>query len=1479
MIVSLITKKQYIPIRLPDRTDGFFSLKDAQGQELFNAVGDGIAWTIQETRLGRLPKGQPIQLVSGMLIGVHIGSDMQTAYLFAEEAGKKYAKYARCQVSDNAEFTIGSARNNSFVCINPQISAQHCKLVCRNRVWGVSDLGSRTGTYVNGKRISTGIHRLNPGDLVSVLNQKFIVLPGLLAFNAQNLDVNALNGRVKPIKVPSLSPDQLTLPEEPIQFFRRKPRFTDNVQEKEFSVKAPPSLADTSKKQSAVLSYGPAVVSGAAMLLTGMNPLYGVGMLASSILFPKLSRDYTKKQQIKENERLQKAYADYLQRLELELNDLHDRQTALLRKQTPAPVEQMERILVDNTNLWSHRPEHADYMNLRIGHGDIPVRANISFPEEILDMQETSLQQMLTEFQEKPRLLKNVPILMELKRFPCVGISGTSTERETLAALLIGQLAMNIGFDDMKICLIGPLKESLKPLVWLPHTWNDSKTFHMIAENQSELDILAPILSKRIEKKSSDSPENNNGKKPDMIILITDPAIAQSGMITRLLFDNPCDGVYVITLAEHSAQLPSRTNAAIAVKGGYGRMVWQEEGHKELIDFHLDKSAGELLPKLVFMMANTCLDNKKTAFVLPTIVPFLDLFGVQDVRQLNLTDRWARADASRYLPAPLGISEDGTICTLDLSEKTDGPHGLIAGTTGSGKSELIMSLILSLAVCYSPEDISFLLIDYKGGGMAQAFAGLPHTAGIITNLDGNEIRRSMASIESELQRRQRVFSDAMKKLGMSKMEIDQYQRCYREKKLTDPMPRLIIITDEFAELKAQNPEFMTKLISAARIGRSLGVHLILATQQPAGVVNEQIWGNSNFKICLRVQSDADSKQVLKSPEAAGLTNPGTFYKQVGAIMTLAQSAWAGADYTPNDRIKKVSGVEVLDHNGNVIGKSELKVQREASTVTQATAVVEYITETAKSEGVSVRPLWNPALEGMILLDSLYDHYHPQVFPWVLEPVLGELDDPERQSRDLVRIPLTDGKNTIFYGGIGSGKRMVLSTVLADLMTRHTPEELHIYVMDFEDDGLQILKDAPHVGDVLTADDKEKTVRLVAMLEKEIARRKKMLSGTNASLPTAERLQQAGLPFFLIVLHGLGRLKNSIEGLMTRLTDIMKDGQRWGLLFMATHSTSSGLGFQLEECFTRKYVLQMGKDDDYLVLLGRTGGMKPSARRGCGLLKLESKLYEFQTATLGTELSTLCARLQDEWSGPCAEPMRTMPQRVDADCLSAFIDAEKPLRLPVGMNPQTIDPVYYPFDSHMVHIVLGRKRDLDRFLRGLVTLAAKAGLSPLVLDPAGLDDPPEGVEVPDAEMLDHVLDDMVKWGQKVRIAVDANEPFEAPQRLVLIPSIHGLLARLSEQEQNCLRALLYRARPEWNWSFVVCDSPREFRQLFNEKDDLMWLEKSVSIYDGIYLGGGIRGHDVLSTEGHTKDLNSDLVFPMGYVIRDEVPERVRFLSEV
>ena len=454
---------------------------------------------------------------------------------------------------------------------------------------------------------------------------------------------------------------------------------------------------------------------------------------------------------------------------------------------------------------------------------------------------------------------------------------------------------------------------------------------------------------------------------------------------------------------------------------------------------------------------------------------------------------------------------------------------------------------------------------------------------------------------------------------------------------------------------------MEQLVSAARIGRSLGVHLILATQKPSGVVDDQIWSNSKFRVSLKVQEKADSMDMIKRPDAAALTVTGRFYLQVGfnEFFALGQSAWGGAPYYPSDRVqlKKDNNVIVIDKLGRTL--KEAKPANPQSFIKnppkQIDEINQYLASIAKEEQIHVKPLWLEPIAEFIYVDELKQKYEVQRNRYELNPVIGEMDDPANQRQSVLTFPLSREGNAIIYGAAGSGKTTFLTTLMYSLMEEHSPSELNLYILDFSAETFRSFEKAPHVGDVLLSHENEKVQNLFKMLNQEMDNRKKRFSEYGGDYQSYVKATKSEIASIVVVIHNFSAFTEAHEDSEELIAYLTREGIKYGIYFVITALNTNAVRYRLLQNFKQLFVLQLNDASDYSAVLGSVGGVYPSKYKGRGIIKTD-EVYEFQIAhvhqdvenTLGF-IRNYCSE-QAQWNERSAKRVPILPEIVDAEYL-------------------------------------------------------------------------------------------------------------------------------------------------------------------------------------------------------------------------------------
>ncbi len=846
--------------------------------------------------------------------------------------------------------TIGKDTSND-ICYTflRLVSKRHCAIVREGRHFFIEDYSSN-GVFVNFRRVNQK-RELQFGDIIEIFGLRigffeYLISVSSMAGNycvSDNLkQYHTDNGITK--QVMSLSGHTEVC-------FNRSPRIIPRIIQEKIVIE-PPSAPKFTKKRSLLSTIGPSFTMALPMMLgTGIaifssarsgyahsafmytGIITAVGSAVFGAMWAFINLRETKRQEMEEENQRFNTYGNYLLQMSEYIKEIYTANRNALYQLYPSAEE---CCLYDSrfSELWSKNYSHSDFLFCRLGTGDIDFQTDIVIPTEKFSMTYDSLKDKPQMLYENFRILREVPVGVDFAQKNIYGIAGGKNKKGVydIVNTIIAQISAMNCYTDVKIVFCYDEKKLVnkdqwKYIKWLPHVWSENKSMRYFATNRQETaDVffeIANIMRNRSES-LSDSCQHKR-ILPHYMLFVSDADMLNGEILSRYVFDTAHRfGLTTFIFTDYYYNLPNVCENIIQNDQSFCGYYNVYNNSENYTNINFDRVSYDSLMHFSKTLANITVKEMQDNNAIVSSLDFFEMYGIHTLDQLNIRERWLKNRTYLSMKALVGKKAGGADCYLDINEKYHGPHGLVAGTTGSGKSELMQTFILSLAINYSPEDVAFFIIDFKGGGMANLFSDLPHIAGQISNLSGNQVERAMISIKSENLRRQRMFSE----YGVNK--IDDYTKLYKSGEASEPIPHLLIIIDEFAELKREKKEFMMELISVAQVGRSLGVHLILATQKPSGTVDDNIWSNAKFRMCLRVQDRQDSNDMLHKPDAAYITQAGRCYLQVGndEIYELFQSGWSGAVYEEKADIRtNETATMILPTGKTAVVGSHTKMKR------------------------------------------------------------------------------------------------------------------------------------------------------------------------------------------------------------------------------------------------------------------------------------------------------------------------------------------------------------------------------------------------------------------------------------------------------------------------------------------------------------------------------------------------------------------------
>lgn len=1105
--------------------------------------------------------------------------------------GKK--KYDRAiDLSDVSSLTIGTSGESNIVLSSAYVKKDFLRLNRKDGGYALDIKETTYGVYINGKKAKSE-DLIHDGDFLSV-SDYFFYYKGHKLWTQIRPDLV-----VRTLKYTD-RPDRNSYPK-----FNRNTRVKPVVCDDKIEVLDPPAKPQKPKNNlflRLMPSMGMLVAAGVMAYFGGMMIIMSAISCTMAILTTIMSiREGKKDYKVSSAERIEK-YTAYVEKKRDEIQQCRTQEQEELEELFISQNVEKQRFATFSPDLFDRIPADEDYLCVRLGSGDVASQRVVDYKKQERLEIEDDLQLLPEQICEEFKNVHNAPIVCDFKELNAFGVVGAPAYRFEFLKNIVIDIAARQHFSDTKMVFVAEKahKKEIQWLRFLPHVFNEIMGVRNIVCDDESKNLVFEYLYKELTIR-----EQNKTHAGNIVVFFYDEYGFKNHPISKFVDKAKDLGVTFVFFGDTMADIPQGCGYIASIIDQQKAVLINTQNKREAAEFVYPTIQNAQAEAIVKLLAPVYTEEISLEGTLTKNISLFELLNIIAVDDIDLKSRWEQSQVFKSMAAPIGVSKTGVV-SLDLHDKAHGPHGLVAGTTGSGKSEILQTYILAMATLFHPYEVAFVIIDFKGGGMVNQFKDLPHLLGAITNIDGKEINRSLKSIKAELQKRQRLFAEA------DVNHIDKYIKKYKAGETSVPIPHLIIIVDEFAELKAEQPEFMKELISAARIGRSLGVHLILATQKPSGQVNEQIWSNSRFKLCLKVQSQEDSNEVLKSPLAAEIKEPGRAYLQVGnnEIFELFQSAYSGAsEKTDDSNVKEFTIYNLTESGKRVPVFSQKKEKRGEGNATQLDAIVNYVSGYCQRIHLPKLPdICLPSL-GECIDFAVQPDSHGESHRYDVE--IGIYDDPDNQYQGSYTVDLASN-NLMIIGSSRSGKTNVLQSIIRSLSTKYTPDEATIYIIDFASMVLKNFDKLNHVGGVVCPSEDEKLKNLFKLIHTEIETRKEKLIAVGVSSFAAyKETGKKDLPLIVLMIDNLTALKELYFQDDDELLSLCREGLTVGISVIMTNSQTAGIGYKYLANFSARMALFCNDSNEYSSLFDHCSQRIDSIPGRC-IVEIDKTHYECQS---------------------------------------------------------------------------------------------------------------------------------------------------------------------------------------------------------------------------------------------------------------------------
>ncbi len=1180
-----------------------------------------------------------------------------------------------------------------------------------------------------------------------------------------------------------------------IQFYRPVRSYPPVLPVNDLVLNAPPVLQPNQMGIVGWLQYVLPIIGGVGSLIfvfafrgNLLMIVAGITIAVSSIgggLAMGFAQRYTQEKQRK-HERTR--YLEYLAQYRIRLKSLAEKQRLISARLYPG-YKELAHLVEQRTHLWERRPSDDDFLTVRMGLVPVPLSCRVS-----LDLSTDITVQYIPELRSQAealvaewRYLHDMPALISLRELGVLAIHGKRSQTRALLQTLLCQVVAFHAPEDVRCMAYFPEESSAEWswLKWLPHVRRLRQVkaeqqqapdhMCMLADtvedvNDLLLNQIKPELDRRrrlSEDKERQQSAAGQTTLPHLFVILDAfspfSALGQLPEVEALLRDAAQFGVTVICLVDDQKQEPAQVQARLSIApSGMINYAEMKLGGQRSEGIVLDTVDLKICERIARALAPLSLAEAGAQQDLSQDIRLLELLHLPAAEAFDIAETWRAHEYSELLRVPIGVRADGEPLLIDLKESAEkgmGPHGLVIGATGSGKSELLRTLIVSLAVTHDPETVNFVLIDFKGGASFADFSALPHAAGVITNLAGDIslIDRIYYSLLGEQQRRQRMLHDAG-----NLDNIKQYKAKRQLEPALEPMPHLFIIADEFAELMAHRPEFLDLFITMGRVGRSLGLHLLFATQRLEEGRIRGLEGHLRYRICLRTFSVNESKAVLDTPDAYYLPSaPGVGYFKVDTnIYHLFKTALISVPYvsvqekvTPRSKIRTFTSTGKLvksQPSESALSPSPSGEAAEPSDLhTEMDVVIERLSQAVRSQSYqAVHQVCLPSLPKQLSLGTIFHMcQHPELdgrsFP--AQPPFGTLRVP----LGLVDIPLQQAQEPLFldFSGTGghlalvgapqSGKSTFLRTLVTSFMLTHSPQDIQIYCIDMGGGLLRVFEQAPHVGAVCSKSERDKLIRMVRQVRKVIEDREFFFREHGIdSMASFRAHRQAGefadFPFgdVFLLIDNFAQFQQEFDLLDADITELVASGLAYGVHVVIVanrwleirNKVRDNIGTRLELRLNDPLDSELGKAVAAAVPAGAPGrGVNKEKLQFQVSLPLLASPSAKESTSVQQTLEAFVQQARTQWNGPVTPPVRMLPALVSwQDLLSATATDAQP-GVPLGLEEFRLEPISIDLVAEGPHFLIlgdsesGKSTLLRTWMRGIEQRYAREEVAFTIVD--------------------------------------------------------------------------------------------------------------------------------------------------------------------